>query len=37
MSQESQDPFANIRREREKKRKEGFSYHPFSIDKNLLE
>ena len=37
MSQESPDPFANIRREREKKRQEGFSYHPFSIGKNLLE
>jgi len=31
------DPFANIRREREKKRQKGFEYHPFSTNKNLLE
>jgi hypothetical protein len=31
------DLFANIRREREKKRNQGFTYHPFSTNKDLLE
>jgi hypothetical protein len=31
------DPFANIRTQREKKRREGFEYHPFSTNKKLLE
>jgi hypothetical protein len=33
----TQDPFANIRREREKKKKAGFAYDAFSTNKNLLE
>jgi hypothetical protein len=32
-----QDPFANIRREREKKKGAGFAYDAFSTNKNLLE
>jgi hypothetical protein len=31
------DPFANIRREREKKRGAGFEFDAFSTNKNLLE
>jgi hypothetical protein len=31
------DPFANIRRERERKRSAGFDYDAFSTNKNLLE
>ncbi|MGD1092495.1 MAG: hypothetical protein ABSB35_10965 [Bryobacteraceae bacterium] len=33
----SGDPFANIRRERERKRSAGFEYDAFSTNKNLLE
>jgi hypothetical protein len=33
----AQDPFANIRREREKKKRAGFAYDAFSTNKNLLE
>ena len=36
-SQAGQDPFANIRREREKKKGLRFEYDAFSINKNLLE
>ena len=36
-AQSAQDPFANIRREREKKRSTGFEYDAFSTNKNLLE
>ena len=32
-----QDPFANIRREREKKKSTGFEYDAFSTNRNLLE
>ena len=32
----TQDPFANLRREREKKRGAGFEYDAFSTNKNLL-
>jgi hypothetical protein len=32
-----EDPFSNIRREREKKRSSGFEYDAFSMNKNLLE
>jgi hypothetical protein len=35
--QSAQDPFANIRRERDKKRNTGFAYDAFSTNKNLLE
>jgi hypothetical protein len=31
------DPFSNIRREREKKKSTGFEYDAFSMNKNLLE
>jgi hypothetical protein len=33
----AQDPFANIRREREKKKRAGFAYDAFSTNKKLLE
>ena len=33
----AQDPFANIRREREKKKCAGFEFDAFSTNKNLLE
>jgi hypothetical protein len=35
--QTTQDPFSNIRREREKKKGAGFAYDAFSTNKNLLE
>jgi spermidine synthase len=35
--QSARDPFANIRREREKKRNTGFAYDAFSTNKNVLE
>ena len=35
--QSGDDPFSNIRREREKKKQAGFEYDAFSMNKNLLE
>jgi hypothetical protein len=35
--QTADDPFSNIRREREKKTKTGFEYDAFSMNKNLLD
>ena len=35
--QSGDDPFSNIRRERDKKKSTGFEYDAFSMNKNLLE